>query len=1139
MAIAPQGSAPARSGRAVPYADTIDENIEHVRRKIRLADLGRGLLAAGCLLLGYALVVAVFDLSLGGSDAWGPLGIRLAAFAVFVAALLVLLTRVASRFLAGVNPYYAARRLEETIPDSKNSVINWLDLKDQPLPPVIHQAVGTRAARDVAKADPELVGSKGELAKLGTCAAVLFVGLVVLCALVPRQFGSLMGRAFLPIRSATLARATTITVVKPAPDAVVALGQRVDFVAKIEGRIAPVNSPGAPALLYRHTTSDAAVRVPLELDNLGQWVVRLSPDQVRAGLYWKIVAGDVETPEAQLRVRSAPFVTRFEATYQYRPYRKMADETITMPNELMPHPRLFGHRGTDVVLRARANTPVKAGSIELDIQGVKKVLPAELNPAEPDVLTFRLGLDRSGTFRIYFDSAENEKNLDRSPYTIDVVDDGVPMVELYKPGKDLAAPPTGTLLLEGAAADDFGVTGFTLKMTLSEKAGDRPVPLADQPYRPKTPIQFKNGTYPIVLKYLDVVELDHLKTPTNRPVDLRPGNEVHYWLEATDNNDFGRPNVGKSRSFKVTIQDNLKPKWEQKQERVEAQAQKEQHDKQQTDQHNKQEQNGGGGPGKGNGGDGKDDKKDDGNGANNNGGTGAKDGQPDSKNPDQKNPGGNSGNGNGGDGAKDNKDNPKNPPKSNPGQGAQGGGDAAADRQNKEDQAKADSLRPPLSETGSKINEALNKDNPKPQNGNDSPSQPGTKQNDPKSNEKDPKDPKSNQKDPAGSGGTSENGGKDPKGNNDGAGGTPGAQKKSNTPDPSADPTAKGDGKDKGVDGKGQPTTKKDNSAEKGKGNVSDNATTVKSDTKPQSPNPGKAKGDDAKSPDGDPKAASKEQGGKDQTPPQAKGKEGSGKNELDPKAGKSEPGKTDGKTDVSQSKGDGVEKKGPPTKDEIDALKDALKKGEPEADQAAKDLADRGKDMKDPKLKKNLEDVLKEFGREEDLKNLQGSNAAELAPMPEETKDGKAIGQAPKGGVDEKQGTEPSPLTGSRGAGVGGNLTPLTPEEMFARRMGSLQLENLDELKKRVTPKVLEDAKVSEAEWQRFLDNARQYQELMKRIKSRDDARFLRGGAGQMKAQGPRSLENNGAVRDPLTGGQSIAPPEFQEAERAFTRKK
>ena len=37
-------------------------------------------------------------------------------------------------FLRPINPFFAAQRVEDTVPDAKNSVINWLDLHDEPLP---------------------------------------------------------------------------------------------------------------------------------------------------------------------------------------------------------------------------------------------------------------------------------------------------------------------------------------------------------------------------------------------------------------------------------------------------------------------------------------------------------------------------------------------------------------------------------------------------------------------------------------------------------------------------------------------------------------------------------------------------------------------------------------------------------------------------------------------------------------------------------------------------------------------------------------------------------------------------------------------------------------------------------------------
>ena len=52
-----------------------------------------------------------------------------------------------------INPYFAARQVERTLPGSKNSVVNWVDLHGQPLPSAIRNALGVRAAKDLARAD--------------------------------------------------------------------------------------------------------------------------------------------------------------------------------------------------------------------------------------------------------------------------------------------------------------------------------------------------------------------------------------------------------------------------------------------------------------------------------------------------------------------------------------------------------------------------------------------------------------------------------------------------------------------------------------------------------------------------------------------------------------------------------------------------------------------------------------------------------------------------------------------------------------------------------------------------------------------------------------------------------------------------
>ncbi len=1134
--------------QAPPYETLVDDNIAQVSQKIRLGDLGRGALALACLVFGYVLLVSLLDLCLSSSDAWMPLAIRLAVFTAFLGGVGYLGTRVVSRSLTTVNPIYAARQLEGTIPGSKNSIINWLDLRNQALPQVIHQAVGMKAAKVVEDADPDLVTSPRDLWKLTAAACVLFIGLVVLFAIVPRQFGSLLARAFVPIRPSVDNPAVTIAILKPGVgDVVVPTNQRVEFLARIDGRFPPTNSPGAPALLYRYTTNDIPVRLPLEEDNLGQWGVRLSPDQLRTGLYWRIAAGDASSPEVQVKVRSQPFVTKVEAKYIYRPYRKLAPETVTMPNETLPQPRLFGHRGTDVILKARTNAPIKSGSLELDIQGVKKILPAELPESEPQTLVFRFGLEKSGTFRILFDSPGGETNLDRSPYRLDVLEDGAPFVDLVTPGKDLVAPANGTVLLGGLALDDFGVTGLTLM--LQRKVNDAAVPLAPIPYVPKRPLKLDNETYPAIVNYVDVIELDELRSAKNQRIDLVAGDEITYWLEATDNYDFGRANVGKSKTFKITIQDGLQPTMQQKQERAQAEGEKDRNDKNQSDKHDQQnDQNNKGG--------GKDKDKD---GPGNGGGDNQKDGP--------------------GNGSKDGppKDNPKdNGNGQNSGSKEGGASQSGGDGNSSPEQQQKKALENDLSGPGSKISDALDRQNKKdnPPSSSDSPknnadnnsganeqakqktgNDPSPKQNpsDPNGNEKNNSNPNeanpskggkdnpSNPEDgkkkgPTGSGDNPDQKKDDGKGS--GSGETKGGKEKS-SPDKSGgdDPNKAKTGKIGEPSGEGKSVDKNGDPIAKGKGQTPEGGNAEKAN----GPSEGKTRPGTAK--DGDPKQGAKGEGnsqakGAGQKNPPAAPEKGIGKNPGEVDAGKNPPGNKADTTTIGKNK-DTNESSKPPTKEDVEALKDLLKKGGPEADAAAKDIAKRAHDMKDSNLKKQIENTLRDAGQNEALKELNDENP-EIAPPPQ--KEGAEPNPNQKAGKDDPnktKGEEASAKTGPGGKGITDVLNKITPEEAFKRRMGNLQLDNIEELKKRVGPDVLKEANVSPEEWQRFLDNARKYQELTDRLRQKNDERFLRGGASKMGSQGVRQVEvNPSATQDSLGGAQAAPPFEFRDAQRQFTRK-
>jgi len=583
--------------KTVPKFETfVESQLAKVRRRMRALDVGAAALLLPAVALGYLVVTAIFDLAVGGGEEGWILGVRLGMFGLFLLTLGYCGYILVARMMRNINPHYAARQLEQTIPDAKNSVINWLDLKEERLPAAIRSSLGQRAARDLNEADPEQVLDTRPNVMLGTVVGVLFLILLVIFAMSPGQFGSLLARAFAPFRDIALAQRATITLVKPAGgDAVIPHNQGIEISAQIEGRFPRVNQAGAPTLHYRYDQAVDVYRIqPLEEDPNGNWTAKVPADLVQTGFWYRLTAGDAATPEYQVEVRSAPHAVRYEITYKYRPYLLVSEETVVFPNQQTVFPEVLAHRGTEVTLTVRANQTVRDGSVQLVLGNAKdpraeQVIGAPV-PDDPRAFRCTWVLKKSGHFQVFFKSERGESNTDTSSYKMQAIEDGVPIVALDKPGQDVALPANGTLMLEGKARDDFGVTSMNLKMRVLEGG---PRELADKPYRPEKAFKFETGGYPSLLEYRDFVALEKLATPEGQPFPLAAGMVLEYWLEATDNSDYPEAagNVGRSKAFKVKIeppQEDQKKQQEQRQQAEQKQKEHEQRQDQKQQQENDQ-----------------------------------------------------------------------------------------------------------------------------------------------------------------------------------------------------------------------------------------------------------------------------------------------------------------------------------------------------------------------------------------------------------------------------------------------------------------------------------------------------------------------------------------------------------------------
>src|SRR5437870_3659584 len=217
---------------------SIERSLADTCRRIRLFDAGASLLLLGAVTCAYLLAFALFDLTVGGANSGAALVARWMACLAFLGVAGALTVQVLRRLVRPVNPYYAARRLEDTVPEAKNSVINWLDLHDEPLPAALRKTLGGKAARDLKEADPEQVIDRKPTWILAGVFIALLLGLLILFATRPGQFFSLVGRALMPFYHSRLVSQTDIKLIRPeSGDLVVTEKQAVTFVAQIEGRV--------------------------------------------------------------------------------------------------------------------------------------------------------------------------------------------------------------------------------------------------------------------------------------------------------------------------------------------------------------------------------------------------------------------------------------------------------------------------------------------------------------------------------------------------------------------------------------------------------------------------------------------------------------------------------------------------------------------------------------------------------------------------------------------------------------------------------------------------------------------------------------------------------------------------------------
>lgn len=523
---------PPRTGKDAE----VGRQLEAAAGKIRIQDITIGGLILLATTLAYLAGMVLLDKSLD-LDVW----VRQVGFA----GLLVVLGFLARKYIVTplrtpVNPLYTAKIVEVSVEDSKNSLVNWVDLHDSSMPQSVRDAVTAKAAKHLANADVNKAVESRTLVWAGSAIAALVVVLAVLfLSFKPSVFLSLANRALNPFSSNVIATRTSITLLEPVGDLTIVAGEHVTIRVGVTGREPDSSAPDHMRALIRYNPADQNFE-ELALDRIGngEWGMRVPMHLVQNGFWYRVAGGDAETAEFRVTVKPRPVFTNFEVKYEYPAYLNVAPETSRDPH-------VVAFRGTVVTIVAKANRELRDGRMV-----IADVTQPIIGSVAGDTLTVSFKLENNGSYRLFFTATNDETNIDSPPYLLRVMTDALPYVS-FKPiqAEENKLPINGLLTVDGEATDDFGIDNMTLKM----KVQNGPM-LKAKPYRAgKSFRRESDNTWPLTLDYKDSIRVSDIKLETGGESKLKEGDIIEYWLEAADNCTEPKANIGRTKSYTVRL----------------------------------------------------------------------------------------------------------------------------------------------------------------------------------------------------------------------------------------------------------------------------------------------------------------------------------------------------------------------------------------------------------------------------------------------------------------------------------------------------------------------------------------------------------------------------------------------------------
>ncbi|MCJ7458858.1 MAG: hypothetical protein MUP17_07690 [candidate division Zixibacteria bacterium] len=243
--------------------------------------------------------------------------------------------------------------------------------------------------------------------------------------------------------------------------------------------------------------------------------------QAKRDIDYYAQAEGIKSEQYKLKVTDKPRIINLKLTLNYPKYTQLKPLVLDQNDG-----NIEALAGTKVKIEASANKELSRGNLVFS-DSSKTEMKIDGKKATGEIL-----VRKDDTYHLEVEDKSGNKNPDPIEYKITKKDDLSPQVEIIQPGEDRDLTENMQLPLLIHGSDDFGFTGLRLVYQISSKGE-----------------QTKNLKLPFEEKLEGELSSDYLWDLSN--LGLMPGDNVKYWVEIYDNDNFSGPKKGVSQSYNL------------------------------------------------------------------------------------------------------------------------------------------------------------------------------------------------------------------------------------------------------------------------------------------------------------------------------------------------------------------------------------------------------------------------------------------------------------------------------------------------------------------------------------------------------------------------------------------------------------